>query len=101
MEGSFAIAPCLLMCCSCSPDTVATCIDVDGLISDEGTNEHVGSFNRGGVQGGGSYGGVPDGESAGLDSVTEEGPEFVIDGVGESGDCREEFVRRACSTSAK
>ena len=90
MECSFTVMPCLSICCSGGPDTVAVCVDVDRLISGEGASKHVCCIDLCGVKGGSHYSGIPDGESASLNSF-HEGPEFVVDGVGESCDCWEEF----------
>ena len=71
VERYFAIALGLPMCGAGGPDAVPVCVDVDGLVSDECAGEHAGGIDRCGVQGGGGDGGVSDGESAGLDSVSQ------------------------------
>ena len=91
MERHFAIALGLPMCGAGGPDAVPVCVDVDGLVSDEGAGKHAGGIDRCGVQGGSGESGVSDGESAGLDSVTKESAQFVVDGAGESGDGWEEL----------
>ena len=80
MEGNFANAQGFLVCHTSGTYTVPVCLNVDGFISDEGASEHVSSLIRCGVEGGGNDGGVPDHQSSGLDSVSEECPEFIVNG---------------------
>ena len=81
MEGNFPITPGFLVCSACGMNTVPVCLDVDGLVADEGAGEHVSCLSRGGEEGGSNEGGILKHQSTGLDSVSEEGPEFIVNGA--------------------